>query len=145
MTKSSLHVDVVACYLLHLKPDISPIKLHKSLYFLFAYYGATKNHWLFNAKFEAWKFGSVIREVYENQNSNYYNSFMIKDAVLSINNKREIKLFIEDLFTQIDSVSDFTLVERNHQDEVWKNAYRERPTTEIDKDELILEYEAKYL
>lgn len=155
-------VDVIAYYLNHLKKNISPIKLQKSLYFLFAYYGATYGHEvgeglsegyniktdlpLFTAKFEAWKFGPVIREVYNKDKIGFYTfKDDIDAAVKIVSDQPEVKTFIDDLFAQIDSVSDFQLVERSHQDNAWKQAYLVAQSTEIDSDFLINEYKTRYV
>lgn len=42
------------------------------------------------------------------------------------------------LFEQIDTVNDFGLVDRSHQDDVWKEAYKKSRI--IDKDLIIKEY-----
>lgn len=146
MKNTHFHVDTVAYYLIHLKPDISPIKLHKSLYFLFAYYGATYNKLLFDTKFQAWKFGPVAYEVYSKYSDYSYSELKkIEKATQLINSKPEIADFIHDLFNQIDTFSDFTLVERSHQDEAWKRAYRIAQATEINNDFLIDEYKTRYM
>ncbi|WP_339198607.1 type II toxin-antitoxin system antitoxin SocA domain-containing protein [Paenibacillus sp. FSL P4-0176] len=146
MSKSLFHVDTVTCYLLQLKPNMSPIKLHKSLYFLFAYYASIHEEILFKADFEAWKFGPVIQDVYTKYCDHYYlEQSRMNQSIQLVNNNPEIKHFIDDLFSQIDSVSDFTLVERSHQDEAWKKAYRLAQPTVIDNDELIQEYKTKYV
>ncbi|RPK28790.1 Panacea domain-containing protein [Paenibacillus xylanexedens] len=161
MNESRFNVDTIAFYLNHLKKEISPIKLQKSLYFLFAYHGATYGHEvgegvsegsnissidLFNAKFEAWKFGPVIREVYfKDKDNEYTDERKILEAVEQVSFEPEIKNFIDDLFSQIDSVSDFQLVERSHQDNAWKNAYQVAQSTEIDNDYLINEYKTRYV
>ncbi|MBD8839503.1 DUF4065 domain-containing protein [Paenibacillus sp. CFBP 13594] len=161
MNESHFNVDTIAFYLNHLKKEISPIKLQKSLYFLFAYHGATYGHelgegvsegsnistkQLFDAKFEAWKFGPVIREVYvKDKRGEYTDVAGIRDAVEQVSAEHEIKNFIDDLFGQIDSVSDFQLVERSHQDNAWKNAYQVAQSTEIDNEFLITEYKTRYV
>jgi uncharacterized phage-associated protein len=151
-------VHTVAKYLHYFKKDISPLKLQKSLYFLFAYHGAlhgkqikegvfegTSNipEYLFDAEFEAWKYGPVIREVYAANKQNDYTDENIAEAVREIESKHEVKHFIDELFKQIDSVSDFGLVDRSHQDDVWKNAYKNGTT--IDKELIIGEYIERYV
>jgi uncharacterized phage-associated protein len=156
-------VDTVARYLNYLKPNISPVRLHKSLYFLFAYYGATcanengegvfednliKPKYLFNTNIEAWTFGSVIREVYnkyENDNAEYIDDIKITEAKIIIENAPEVKKYIDELFVQIDSVSEFKLIERNKSDNVWKDAYSVGKTTIINNDKIIDEYKERYM
>jgi len=151
--------DTVAFYLFSKKPDISPIKLQKGLYFLFAYFGAfygkteeedvsegngEKPKYLFNGSFEAWKYGPVIREVYAKYKSHYYNDEeMKKQAVKEVESHSEVKKFIDDLFGQIDGVSDFGLVDRSHIDESWSHAYEKKVS--MDNDSIVKEYIEKYV
>lgn len=54
--------------------------------------------------------------------------------------RKEIKLFIDDLFKQIIQTSDFMLVDRNHQDKCWEKAFKSGSGTIIDKREIEKEY-----
>lgn len=148
------NVHTVAAYLCSLKAEISPVKLHKSLYFLFAYFGATyqeqqgfegtniKTKYLYPATIEAWKFGPVIREVYDKQT---YNEEEIEIAKEEISKHEEVKKFIDEIFKQIDACSDFTLVDRSHIDKSWKNAYSPTEINNIEYDVLIQEYVDNYI
>lgn len=116
---------------------VTPVKLQKSLYFLYAYYSSfyanklkllnsENNHdcpypeHLFipeNNCFECWAFGPVIKSVYlkTKENASYY----VDDSyAFQLNIDEEIKLFIDDLLKQTLNVSDFLLVERCFRDEV---------------------------
>jgi uncharacterized phage-associated protein len=151
----------VANYLYNLRPEISPIKLQKALYFLYAYHGGIYyNHdqegesegvvepkTLFNAEFEAWKYGPVIREIYHmNKAGELGNPEDIELAIAALGQHPEEKKFIDNLFEQIDSVSDFSLVERSHQDEAWKTSFEQCVEKKlIDKFSLINEYKEKYI
>lgn len=156
------NVDTIARYLYHLKPDISPLKLQKSLYFLFAYHGAlyaqsTEDGTfegtsvppmrLFDATFEAWQYGPVIRDVYTKDKRGEYADDLhkITQAVAEVTSEPEIQTFIHELFDQIDSVSDFKLVDRSHEDQAWKDAYRKGQSTAMDNDLIIKEYVDKYV
>lgn len=152
-------VHTIAKYLFSLKDNLSPLKLQKSLYFLFAYHGALYSKdteegvfegsmetpkYLFNADFDAWKYGPVIREVYfANRDGEYNNTDEIQEAVSEIEKHPEIKKFIDELFGQIDSVSDFSLVDRSHEDNAWKEAYKHQAL--MNKDNIIAEYIEKYV
>jgi uncharacterized phage-associated protein len=154
-------VETVTMYLYYLKPHISPVKLHKSLYFLFAYYGAIYGQnsienifegsnnlpkYLFNSNFEAWKSGVVDRNVYEkHQNNQNYNQEEIEQSVKELDKIPEVKKFIDEMFTEIDDCSDFKLIERNKQDEVWKESYEVSPTTELNNVKIIEEYIKRYI
>lgn len=45
--------------------DITPMKLQKIIYFVYARYFELTNKSLFNERFEPWKYGPVIRSVYD--------------------------------------------------------------------------------
>ena len=116
---------------------VTPVKLQKSLYFLYAYYSSfyanklklsnnENNHdclypeHLFipeNNCFEYWAFGPVIKSVHIKikENASYY----VDDSyAFQLNIDEKIKLFIDDLLKQTLNVSDFLLVERCFRDEV---------------------------
>ena len=114
-------------------PEIRPLKLQKGLYFLFAFYMNTysiepKNgiietetnfpKYLFQADFEAWTYGPVIRDVYLKFKNKEYTprqySFFKED--------KEIQIFIEDVMEMILNKSDFALVDRVHEEN--KNSKR---------------------
>ncbi|WCK57019.1 hypothetical protein PP175_27915 (plasmid) [Aneurinibacillus sp. Ricciae_BoGa-3] len=101
---------------------------------------------LYKAKMEAWKSGVVIREVYEHyQNRHTRNQESIDRAVKEVEKKPEIQKFVDELFEQMDGCSDFTLIERNHQDECWKEAYNVSPKTELHPAKIFEEYQNRYL
>lgn len=124
--------------------DISPLRLQKTLYFLYAYYGASYGNmsnskefefttddkfnlpkYLFEGKFEAWQYGPVIREVYtNNKHNNVYNDmeFNIDDLNGTDETmKKEITEYLREIIRSTYKVSDFGLVERTHEDKAWKD------------------------
>ncbi|EHJ06984.1 Panacea domain-containing protein [Staphylococcus simiae] len=124
--------------------NISPLRLQKTLYFLFAYYGASYGQlykskeyevsqneslnlpeYLFDAKFEAWQYGPVIREVYmNNKHSLDYNDIDFSMSNFEIEDKtmqQEITEYLREIIRSTLKISDFGLVERSHEDEEWKN------------------------
>jgi len=147
--------------------QISPIKLQKSLYFCFAYWGAyiekaklsvlesdvaeidftqypvylfpdTKHDY-----FEAWTYGPVIRSVYQAQTD------IIREPVCEevANIKPEVFDMIEGLLNQLFEISDFSLVNISHSDDVWKENYdvaAESHNKVIAHDAIIEEYMKKY-
>ncbi len=75
---------------------MTPLRLQKTLYFIFAFYGATLGQlnsenegdskfegssdypkYLFKENFEAWQYGPVLRSIYQ---ANKYNSQCIDEA-----------------------------------------------------------------
>ena len=137
--------------------EISPIKLQKTLYFLFAYWGGMvrksklypnaveesfKNYceYLFDEDFEAWVYGPVVPAVYHEDNiAKFYNEKMF-------DGKEKLKEFIDDLLKELFNTGDFTLVDVSHSDNSWKNNFNyddEFHNNKIDKEEIISEYARK--
>ena len=142
--------------------NLTPLKLQKGLYFLYAYYGAIFNveqtegvveetfnmpEELFPASFEAWTYGPVMRDVYINYKEGVYSSSNINlELIKEINDEFPKAIeFIRDMFGQINTLSDFTLVDRSHEDRTWIEAYKEGKSTKIDNNDLIKEYREKYV
>ena len=137
---------------------ISPIKLQKSLYFLFAYWGQyiKKNQenadsvevdysqydkYLFNDDFQAWTYGPVIPLVFQAEKTGVLAEMKCEEQYLESDLVK--KEFIDYLLPQLFSISDFGLVDLSHQDECWKKYYDENDETHnniIPKDEIIDEY-----
>lgn len=138
---------------------ISSIKLHKSLYFMFAYWGTfimqgkgnveenvdDFDCFLFDADFRSWAFGPVDQEIYEtNKNSNSYKSKQAKRFYANQDNL--IKDFFEYIIPQIFNSSDFGLIDLCQKDKCWKDRFnRDNPysNNRIDSMDIILEYLGK--
>lgn len=145
-------------YLSKFNKIISPVRLQKSLYFCFAYWGgfiekgklqdANKEEinvsqydkYLFEAEFQAWVYGPVIPKIYSNKEiDRSYNKDMFAD-------KNDIKEFVDDLLNDINEISDFKLVDISHNDEPWKKHFHynsEFHNEVIPNDEIINEYVKK--
>lgn len=153
------NVLTLASHLKFKNKDISPLRLQKSLYFLFAFYSQTFGslhvesveegifegseddsypEYLFEDDFEAWKFGPVLRSVYVNNKHN-----AIPSQEWEPNDYKEIQVskMIDEALEAINKLGDFQLVERTHEDSAWKNAIK--PTGEpgiIKKEDIINDY-----
>ncbi|MDO4377970.1 MAG: DUF4065 domain-containing protein [Erysipelotrichia bacterium] len=124
--------------------EISPIKLQKSLYFLFAMWGGKVlgvkndeedygfysefNPYLFNANFQAWKFGPVDRSVWEKYRDGEYDLNDCNTPTLDFHTKNQFEKttaseYIDGLLQRIFNTSDFGLVDLSHEDNCWKRAY----------------------
>jgi len=134
---------------------IPPIKLQKSLYFLFAYWGgfvrkgnnnpdfseivsSDYQENLFDNRIEAWVYGPVVPDVY------YLDDTIIEKEEINVDSY--LKCFIDDLLEDLFNVSDFKLVELSHNDLAWKNNFNYDDTfhnNEIPKEEIIAEYARK--
>lgn len=142
-------VDALVGHILYEFPGITPLKLQKSLYMLFAFYivaihsGRETNEdipdRLFKADFEAWASGPVIRNVYQKVKNNSYQARAYNFRTKAVN--LEIRNFISSLVSQIMRKSDFALMTRSHEDNCWKNAIAKGKTTRISMDDIVAEYE----
>lgn len=141
--------------------EISPIKLQKSLYFLYAYYqlfrkqiqeGLTEidpdtlhsiPEYLFEFSFEAWTYGPVNREIYGKykHDKSLFQTQVIKDIFEGYN--PILKEYIDGMLANLFETNDFTLVNMSHQDRSWKEAYEQKDSSKsiMDKDKVIVEYE----
>lgn len=147
-------VDMLISHLLYKYEELSSLKLQKNLYFLFAFYSGNYQveekegiseisysypRYLFNAGFEAWTYGPVIREVYnKNKNSGYSAKKFEFDMNSTVD--KEISNFIDDVSEMIMNKSDFALVDRSHEDQVWKNAIAQGNSTTMKKEDIESEY-----
>lgn len=142
------------------KRDISPIKLQKALYFLFAYWGQyigkskQKNsnsevnfeefsENLYAEAIQAWTYGPVLPEIYALQKDESLNINITENYLEDTDHNLVIKEFIDYLLPQIFDISDFGLVDLSHQDNCWKNHYNSQEefhNNEIPKKEIIDEY-----
>lgn len=157
------NVDELIAYLYTKVDTLSPLKLQKGLYFLYAYYLAMYSEVsegegeidydlpkeLFPAQFEAWNYGPVIRDVYHQRKNgeDYYKNLSEKfdfDTKFNTNSEKEVKSFIDDLFSQIYKASDFSLVDRSHSDKAWEDAFNKGKSTIISNNLIKNEYKAKF-
>ncbi|MGX7393968.1 Panacea domain-containing protein [Carnobacterium mobile] len=158
-------VDDLVTHLKTLNPDIGPLRLQKTLYFLYAFYGATYGSIkagdgiseissntnyptrLFEGNFEAWQYGPVFREVYfKNKAGNYDGVADKTETDYKTTKQQDVIKFVDGLVEDLDEMSDFALVDRTHQDEAWKNKFDQadpRKSSDIDNDELVAEYVKK--
>ncbi len=144
--------------------DISSIKLQKSLYFLFAYWGGfvrkaklaagegqieelneDYKEYLFDNKIEAWIYGPVVVDVYHKfDRINLANDYDLAQKIRALPN--EVLAFIDDLLDDLFTVSDFKLVDISHSDDCWKKNFKEddiKHNREIHKEDIINEYSTK--
>lgn len=146
--------------------DISPLKLQKSLYLLFAMWGgnvAIINEdidkgqgtieitdkvptYLFDAKFEAWKYGPVDIDVYDRYKENEYQGDIqsITDlTTVSQDLSNVLMPFINSVLQQVFDINDFSLVSITQEDKVWKSAYEDSKNLVMNNEDIIKEYKEK--
>lgn len=137
---------------------VTPLRLQKNLYFLFAFYGATLGRlsqkeeegtfegtgnypkYLFKEEIEAWQYGPVIRAVYFTYKNDYGKIENSAEWIPTDSTEKDIKDLLEYIIKQTDEMGDFSLVERTHEDIAWKDAYDKG--VNIDKNKIIEEYVA---
>ena len=146
--------------------DISPLKLHKALYLLFAMWGgnaAMINEdigrgqgtieitdkvptYLFDAKFEAWKYGPVDIDVYNRYKENGYQGDIqsLTDLTTVSQDFLNISMpFIDSVLEQVFDINDFSLVSITQEDKVWKSAYEDNKNLVMKNEDIIKEYKEK--
>ncbi len=115
--------------------EISPVRLQKTLYFCFAYWGgfiykgksyqgseqeidvSNYSEYLFDEKIEAWVYGPVVKDVYHEENlEKYHNDDLFK-------NKEFVKQFVDNVIEDTIELNDFRLVDITHCDECWQKNF----------------------
>lgn len=106
--------------------EVTPLKLQKSLYFLFGYWVIEQKikdnlettgieNYLFKSNFQAWQYGPVDIDIYHNKTLEEINP--------EIN--PEIQIFLDEKLDKLFHVTDFTLVNLSHTHDCWKDNYDE--------------------
>ena len=136
------------------------IKVQKTLYLLFAYYGASygtlsgetddtdfydQNYpeYLFDEHFQAWQYGPVDFDVYRDEKNGKFIS--IPDDFLpnfNVGEKEKINInaVIDNIVDQTNSMDDFSLVELTHQDDAWFDVYDGSKYIKMDREAIVGEY-----
>ncbi|WP_054689729.1 type II toxin-antitoxin system antitoxin SocA domain-containing protein [Fructilactobacillus florum] len=117
------------------------------MYFVWAFYAATYGNvdtneseikdsdvsypeHLFEPNFEAWKYGPVDPDVWENNNGGNIEPVNLDnvDSLINISNKsviNDILSFVDDMINQVKDVNDFGLVNRSHEDSAWRDVWKD--------------------
>ena len=131
------------------KKEISPIKLQKSLYFLFAYWGGfvrknnnnidyveekiNQSEYLFEDEFHAWVYGPVIPKIFG----------MYKNNEIDYKELNEDEVFNGTDNFELFEIADFKLVSISHEDNCWKDhfdIFDNEHNEVIPRDEIVNEY-----
>lgn len=138
--------------------EISPIKLQKTLYFCFAYWGgfilkgkdkesemdvSGYSPYLFEEDFEAWVYGPVVRSLYKTDTVKLETNNKPK---FETEEEQRAKDLIDSLIDNVIEMSDFSLVDLAHKDKSWKNKFNyssEYHNEIMDKESIIKEYATK--
>ena len=149
------NIDELVSHLYSLFGKLTPLKLQKSLYFLFSFYSGIYSgedesgvqeesydmpKYLFDADFEAWTYGPVIPKVYKK--NKYDGGYESKEYDFDENKTtdNEIDKFIQDVGGQIVGMSDFALVDRSHEDITWKKSIEQRNSAPMKREDIASEY-----
>lgn len=157
--------DDLVNYLLYKLDLPSQLKIQKTLYLLFAFYGATygklinkennseldSNNYtpfLFEPNFQAWKYGPVDYDVYINFKKEKYKELKSIENILNEDltevEKRNIITFIKNIINQTDGIDDYTLIDRTREDKVWSDSYNNKEKN-MNPYLIIDEYYSKYI
>lgn len=146
--------------------DISPLKLQKSLYLLFAMWGGNAaiinedidkgqgtieltdkvSTLLFDANFEAWRYGPVDIDVYDRYKENEYQGDIQSITDLTTVSQDFLNIlmpFIDSVLEQVFDINDFSLVSITQKDKVWKSAYEDNEDLSMNNEDIIHEYKVK--
>ena len=157
--------DDLVNYLLYKLDLPSQLKIQKTLYLLFAFYGATYSKlinkenkseldsnnytpFLFEPNFQAWKYGPVDYDVYINFKKEKYKGLKSIENILNEDltevEKRNIITFIKNIINQTDGIDDYTLIDRTREDKVWSDSYNNKEKN-MNPYLIIDEYYSKYI
>lgn len=133
--------------------EISPVRLQKTLYFSFAYWGgfirkgkkqenpeidvSNYSEYLFDSQIQAWVYGPVVPDVYFEENITQYENDEL------FNNDELLQTMIDNVIDETFEVNDFKLVDISHSDDAWKINFdydEQYHNREIDKEYIIEEY-----
>lgn len=129
--------DQLVQYLYQVLRNPTIVKVQKTLYLIFAYYGASYGQleesaeflyppYLFEANFVADKHGPLDPDVLEKQLSEAYSKEMTISQIWKLflsPEKENIKDFIQNIVDQVNRIDDWHLVNITKQDQTWQNAH----------------------
>ncbi len=105
---------------------ITNLRLQKLLYYAWGYYWNNYKKYLFNDNIEAWKYGPVVRKVYDE-----YKIFDGGDIIISEDEIDDAKLkigkddraFLDGFYNFTKEYSTGTLVEVSHREKPWNETF----------------------
>lgn len=137
-------------------------KIQKTLYLLYAFYGATYGNlksendfveetypkYLFTANFTAGKYGPVEIDIYKKQKLHKYDNIESDIPLFPKDESNDrfanIIMFINNIVNQTNLIDDYMLADRTKQDEVWKESFSNKDKT-MDNKKIISEYIERYI
>ncbi len=113
----------------------SPLRVQKFLWYTQIRYYALTNELLFVDQFESWKYGPVLRKVWEK--SPYEN---IEEKILEKKEYTKIQEIIDYIIDLKKNLFFFALVEETHEQQPYRNAISSNENDNIIKNEWISKY-----
>ncbi|MFZ7987057.1 DUF4065 domain-containing protein [Fusobacterium nucleatum] len=113
------NLDMICGLIIHMRNDITNLVLQKLLYFIQAHSLLTNHIEAFNNRMEAWMYGPVVPEVYDNfkRDSNYYRNINFQNLNPDIRNSVEV------VVNNLADLNPYYLVDKTHEYEPWINAW----------------------
>lgn len=110
--------------------DITPMKLQKLIYFVYQTYIKQTKRPLFNERFEVWKYGPVVRTVYDefkvyrsNKIGDFYRECDNSVVIGNEDKSPEYKKVIDDVWNKYKYYDGLSLSEITHkQNSAWRTA-----------------------
>jgi uncharacterized phage-associated protein len=119
---------------------ITPLKLHKILYYVYTAVLKKHNTILFPEQFQKWQFGPVVKEIYHEFKTHGINHISTPKTILTsssaeavfgratvefnpnlFHNDVEIESTIITVVSKLSKMKAFDLVEMTHEEDAWKN------------------------
>lgn len=125
--------------------DLTPLKLQKILYFAQGWWLANYPNPLFSEKIRAWKYGPVVREIWELYRNNNVGNITPENAPGFKNTlDGDTKTYLDTVWDKYGDNDAFFLVELTHQTTPWKEAI-EDPLDDTIKVESMRAYFTEHL
>jgi len=126
-----------------IKKGVSPLKLQKLLYYSQVWFFIKKNDKLFQDKIQAWIYGPVIYDVWNNFKYMKRSVLIPYNRAINLDFTDEIIFHLQDVWNAYGHLSGADLVDLTHSDLPWKNSRKgllnDQPSDNevlIDKDTL---------
>lgn len=133
----------IICYANEKKEEVTNLKLQKLLYYAQAWYLVNFNKPLFDEKIEAWQFGPVIPDVYNEFKSFGRTPIEIEDEdCKKIINDVECVNYLDEFCEHFLKFSATDLVSMSHSEEPWINAFNNAISNEISQEVMQKYYSA---
>jgi len=105
-----------------IKKGVSPLKLQKLLYYSQVWFFIKKNDKLFQDKIQAWIYGPVIYDVWNNFKYMKRSVLIPYNRAINLDFTDEITFHLQDVWDAYGHLSGADLVDLTHSDLPWKNS-----------------------